>query len=200
MKKLLIAAAFVLAACTPPAPQAVPDPEPSETARETFAATCTWGKVEGATLSIWSYDCGPDHRLVATDNGFTFPDGAVAIRAFTRAADAPIEAILADVRAASPGPHSDTCELVAKPDAEYAAREYYAFGPTGAAKAEWEAFIANPNGEGVDPPCGAMGPNFSGDRVFAVLPGHPEIVAFIEYGSEIQIFDVETLQVREAAP
>jgi hypothetical protein len=48
----------------------------------------------------------------------------------------------------------------------------------------------------VERPCGFMGPGDVGDRYFVTLPGHPEIVVFIEAGSELQIFDAETLKPR----
>lgn len=198
-------AMMMLSGCgetTAPAGEVTLAPEPSQVMRNPFA-NCAWGEVQGATMSIWSYDCGADNRLVADNDlpGFVFPGGRVAVRAFPKDPAAPATSILAQVRAASPGPHTDTCELVSTPDAEYTAREYYQFQPTGAAKAEWEASqepYPPPAAQNVEPPCGAMGPQYSGDRSFTVPPGHPEMVVFVEYGSELQIFDIETLTVRGA--
>jgi hypothetical protein len=73
-------------------------PTPPRVMRETFIG-CTWGKVEGATLSVWSYACDAQHgdtRLIADDAlpGFRFPGGKVAIVAFNKPAEAPIAAVL----------------------------------------------------------------------------------------------------------
>ena len=175
-------------------------PTPPQVMRDTFVG-CTWGKVQGATLSVWSYACDAQHgdtRLVADDSlpGFRFPGGKVAIAAFSKPAGAPIKAILTQVRAASPGPHSDTCALVPIPG-DHGGRQAYDLAPTGAAKAQWDAFETDPNPTStVEPPCGFMGPGMVGDRYFETLRGHPEIVVFIEAGSELQIFDADTLKPR----
>jgi hypothetical protein len=42
-----------------------------------------------------------------------------------------------------------------------------------------------------------MGPSEAGDRVFQQVEGAPDKVAYVNLGSEIQIFDVATLR---AAP
>ena len=48
--------------------------------------------------------------------------------------------------------------------------------------------------EEMAPPCGEMGPQFSGDRSFFAVEGDPTTVVFVEYGSEIQIFDASTIR------
>ncbi len=183
--------------------------QPSDDMRDTFVG-CTWGKVEGAHLEIWAYSCGPEHgnfRIVADDTlpGFVEesagPDGAgrsIVVQAFAKAADAPIDAVLGAVRAASPGPHSDTCVLAPALalDADYGAG-HFIFEPTGAAKTAWEAFVSNPNSdEATEPPCGKLGPAMEGDRYFQVLPNDPQTVVFVELGSEIQPYDANTLAAR----
>jgi len=183
--------------------------QPPDVMRDTFVG-CTWGKVEGAHLEIWAYSCGPEHgnvRIVADDTlpGFVAesagpddPDRGIVVQAFAKAADAPIDAILDTVRAASPGPHSDTCVFAPAPalDAEYGAG-HFTFEPTGAAKTAWDASEAG-EGVGEPPPCGKMGqPSwYGGDRYFQVLPNDPQTVVFVELGSEIQPYDVNTLAVR----
>jgi hypothetical protein len=41
-----------------------------------------------------------------------------------------------------------------------------------------------------------MGPSEAGDRVFEIIA--PDKVAYIDFGSEIQIFDASTLKATEA--
>jgi len=221
MRSLSLAAAMIAitgaAACdrattaqaSPPqaAPaQATADPQPSDTMKQTFA-DCTWGKVEGATLSIWSFACpqSGNARLVADDSlpGFVMEgtyEGVTSRRpviiAFKKAADAPISAVLADVRARSPGPHSAECVLT-QVDYEGAPEGVFGFEPVGAAKTAWDAF-ASGDGDAapVDAPCGELGPQMSGDHTFKVLETDPTTVVYIDYGSEIQMFDADTLQSR----
>lgn len=173
---------------------------------ETFPG-CSWGEVKGATLSIWSLACGPkagNTRLVADDRlpGFvlesTGPDGKsrkVAIRAFAKAADAPIESALPAIRAASPGAHTDTCALIPFDDAD--SRQFsrgaavYTFEPTGAAKTAWDK--AEADGGPADAPCGDLGIYFDRAPLFWILRGDPTTVVAVDMGSEIQIFDPTTL-------
>ena len=172
-------------------------PQPSQTMQETFV-DCTWGETTGSGLSVWSYACPqsgntrmvhdaslPGFALEGTYDGQTSRSPAIII--FKKAADAPIDAILPEVRTKSPGPHSAECVLTKVPGPE---GDIYGFAPTGAAKAQWDA-ASSGAGEGpqVDAPCGDMGPQMSGDRGFRVLADDPTTVVFIEYGSEIQPFD-----------
>lgn len=200
-----------LTACTQPesktdaAPAAAQAaaPQPSETMAQTFRG-CTWGEVTGGGLSMWSYACpagAGDFRLVydeslpgfayeGTFEGVTSRQAAVVI--FKKAADAPIDAILPQVRAKSPGPHSATCVLSIVPSPE---GDIAGFEPTGAVKTQWDAASSGQEGaEPMDAPCGDMGPQMSGDRGFHVLRDDPTTVIFIEYGSEIQPFDPSTIR------
>jgi hypothetical protein len=192
--------AFVLASACLAGAAAAHAPRPSQTMRDTFTG-CTWGEVKGAKLSVWSYACDAQHGntwLVADDvlPGFKFPDGRVAIVAFTKPANAPMGAILRQVRAASPGPSSSTCVLT-RLAGDHGGREVYEFVPTGAAKAQFDAWQAGANSSGdFQPPCGFMGPGQSGDRYFVALPSDPRTVVFVNAGSEIQIFDQDTIRRR----
>ena len=168
-----------------------PVPPPAD-ADGTFKA-CTWGQVKSTTLSIWSYTC-PTSRLVpdADAPGFVLEESGArhtALRVFKKPADAAITAILPAVRAASPGPHSDSCTLIPQKSDP----EHFEFGPTGSAVAEWAA--SQDNGGKTPPPCGPLGPDFVGDRRFAVMPGEPTTVVYVDMGSEIQIFDPATLRI-----
>lgn len=199
-----------LTACTPAEDKAAPAAPaaqaalgPSEMMQQTFSQ-CTWGEVTGGGLSIWSYACptgAGDFLLVYDDSlpGFAFEstaDGRTsrspAVVVFKKAADAPIDAILAEVRAKSPGPHSATCVLSTIPSPE---GDIAGFEPTGAVKTQWDAFASGAEGaEPMEAPCGDMGPQMSGDRGFRVLTDDPTTVVFIEYGSEIQPFDPASIR------
>lgn len=202
--------AAALAACSPGDtkkvdPHAIAAPTPSNTMAETFGTHCTWGEVKGATLSIWSYACGPeggDVRLVADDAvpGFRFESAAangadlgIPIRVFTKPADAPIDAVLPAVRAASPGPATDTCVFAPTTGVDDAGHGRFNLVPTGASKTAWESSITMDASE--YSPCGELGVSFSGDRTFEVMADHPDKVLFIDFGSEIQIFDASTIKL-----
>jgi hypothetical protein len=174
--------------------------------RETFT-NCTWGEVKGATASIWSYACGADAgnvRLAADDAlpGFVIestdpaaPGRRTAIQIFAKPQDAPIEAVLDAVRAASPGPQTATCGFMPAPGVDHEGKPRFIFSPVGEARAAYERAIT---GDTIpEPPCGAMGPSEAGDRLFEVIA--PDKVAYIDFGSEIQIFDASTLKVIDAA-
>jgi hypothetical protein len=210
MRKLVIAAtaAALLAGCSPGDTRKIESvethaAEPTQAMRETFAS-CTWGEVKGAVASVWAYACGPgygDVRLAPDDAlpGFVIestdaaaPARSVAIRFFDKPADAPLESILPAVRAASPGAGTAACVLAAR-NAEDGAPASYVFTPEGAAKAAYDAALAGD--EVPEPPCGDLGVSHVGDRSFRVLS--PDKVAFIEFGSEIQIFDASTLKLND---
>ena len=186
-----------------PAAAAQTAPQPSETMQQTFRG-CTWGEVTGGGLSMWSYDCpaaAGDFRLVydASLPGFAYEttfEGETsrrpAVLIFKKAADAPLVSIQDAVRTKSPGPHSAECVLTSVPSPE---GDIAGFEPTGAARTQWEAFESGAEGaEPVEPPCGDMGPQMSGDRGFRVVADDPTTVVFIEYGREIQPFDPATIR------
>jgi hypothetical protein len=196
----VIALALGFGACTPPKPEVAPP----QAMAETFAG-CVWGEVVGAGLSVWSYRCGRRYghaRLVADESlpGFVIesrgPDGEtlrqVAIRVFDKPNGAPIEAVLPEVREASPGYASDTCAFELT-DLKDDRQTRYVLAPTGDARLFWEEALQH---EMPPPPCGELGMTGVGDRTFEILEGAPGKVAFIEWGSEIQIFDGSTLKAR----
>jgi hypothetical protein len=215
----VVAACFALVACgeqttkaeneAPPAPKtetvaAAEMPKPH--AAETFP-NCTWGEVKGAGVSMWSYDCrvnGEGYHLVADDAAKAFyvetirageTTRTLAAQVFQKDPAAPIDAVLPAVRAASSGPDSAGCVFMVtaregSPDA------IYQLEPTGAAKARVDA--AQAKGEGIgDQPCGPMGVQDVGDRHFMALPDDPSKVVFVELGSEVQIYNPETLVAKK---
>lgn len=207
MRILIVAAmaAGALAACSPgdtrkvaPEPAAVA-PTPSDSAIQTFAG-CTWGEVKGAAWSMWSFACGPqfgDIRLVADDalpgfviEGATPAERRVVVQIFDKPADAGLDAILPTVRALSPGLGTSTC--VFEPLTDAGKEGLFAFAPTGVLKQQYDAENFSDTVPAM--PCGPLGVGPAGERVFKVVDGHPGKVAYIDYGSEIQIFDAGTLK------
>ena len=203
-------AAILLAACSKAAPvseaptMAEPTPVvastedaaplPRESIAEMYAATCTWGEVTSAGVSIWNYTC-PDRRLVADEAlpGFqleeTAADGAVSTRPviqfFAKAADAPIGSVIDAVRLASPG--SESCEI------EPGSHGDHVLMPTGDAAIAYSKFLA---GEAEEPslPCGPLGPSEAGSRTFRMLPDAPDKVIMIDWGTEPPVFDPDTMR------
>lgn len=200
----LVCAAALLAACSPPAPKnaaqadAAASPQPSAELAAAFP-NCQWGEVTSADLSIWSYTC-PNDRLVADEAllGFqretTDASGKATrlpvIRIFAKPADAPLDAVLAQVRAASPGGEACTIEPGSHGD--------WVFIPTGEAMAAYTRFVEG-KADGPSMPCGPLGPREAGGVVFRLIEGAPDKVAMIDFPSDIAIFDADTLRARPAA-
>ncbi len=205
MRKLAVMFALCLAACGPrtmphaPGPRpVVTDPQPLQVARDTFQG-CTWEKVSGAHLSIWSFNCQkasgvhlvPDDKLGGFD--LAGSEGADnVIRTFEKAPGAAIDAALPAIRAASPGKDTATCALVAAPAFDAWAGKLYSLEPTGKAKTAYDKANAV---EPQTPPCGSLGIGPEGDRFFTVLPSDPSHVLYVNMGSEIQMFDPNTISV-----
>jgi hypothetical protein len=179
-------------------------PEPSQ-GRVDFPG-CRWGEVKGATLSIWSFACGPsqsgahlvaDNKLpgfVLVQRGADGPSRKVVIRTFKKVASAPLQSVLHAIRIASPGPHSANCSLNPAPKSAEPGPAGFTLEPTGAAKSKWDA--SQTSSLEPDMPCGPLGVAYAGDRYFEALPGDPTTVVFLDMGSEIQIFDPKTLTRR----
>jgi hypothetical protein len=203
--QILIAAAL-LAACTPTTPEApaaeepaaavvaeTTPPQPRESIEQMHGATCTWGEVVSAGVSIWSYTC-PTLRLVADEAlpGFQREqigeDGSVqltpVIQIFAKAPDAPIGAVIDAVREASPG--SESCEI------EPSSHDDFVLMPTGDQALAYSKFLS---GEAEKPsmPCGPLGPSEAGGRTFRVLADAPDKVIMIDWGTEPPAYDPDTM-------
>ena len=132
-----------------PAPTPAAAPQPSQMMQETFV-DCTWGETQGSGLSVWSYACpqaGNTHMVHdASLPGFALEgtyDGQTArsptIIVFKKAADAPIDAVLAEIRTKSPGPHTAQCVL-ARPTYDGVAEGIYHLvppAPVRATRSRW---------------------------------------------------------------
>ncbi|OYX55118.1 MAG: hypothetical protein B7Y86_14335 [Brevundimonas subvibrioides] len=216
MRNIGIMAASValigLTACNPAddkadaasAPAQAAAPQPSQMMQETFV-NCTWGETQGSGLSVWSYACPqagnthmvhdaslPGFALEGTYDGQTSRSPTIIV--FKKAADAPIDAVLAEIRTRSPGPHTAQCVL-ARPTYDGVAEGIYHLVPPEPIKARWEAFSSGDgNSEPMDPPCGDLGEQMSGDHVFYVQDGDPTTVLWVNFGSEIQPFTAESIR------
>ncbi len=186
---------------TPGPKPVVADPKPIPAATDAFK-TCTWEKVVGAHLSIWSFHCGadtsglhlvPNDKLGGFDLAMTGSAPENIIRSFTIPAGGKIDDALPAIRAASPGKDTATCALVPVPAFDAWAGKLYDLEPTGAAKAAYDKANAV---EPQDPPCGDLGIAPAGDRFFTVMSADPTRVLYVNMGSEIQPFDPNTIQVR----
>ncbi len=202
----ILIAAVLLAACTPTTPEApaaeepaaavvaeTTPPQPRESIEQMHGATCTWGEVVSAGVSIWSYTC-PTLRLVADEAlpGFQREqigeDGSVqltpVIQIFAKAPDAPIGAVIDAVRAASPG--SESCEI------EPGSNDDFVLMPTGDQALAYSKFLS---GEAEEPslPCGPLGPSEAGGRTFRVLADAPDKVIMIDWGTEPPVYDPDTM-------
>lgn len=185
------------------APSLAPSDAWADAWSETFA-TCKLQTVEGEHLSIEAYACGPDYgnaHLEADDSlpGFVTisdgPDGVsrdAVIRAFKVGEGEGVDGALPAIRTVSPGPHTDSCKLEPAPGGEPGESARFQLAPTGDAKAAWDKAVES--GEPIDPPCGPLGVQFTGDLYFVALPDDPTTIAFINAGSEIQIFKPHTLK------
>ena len=174
-------------------------------AQAAFADCKPQQDVRGAKLSIRAYEC-PNARLLADDKlpGFVLessgPDGTsrhVVIRTFVKFAPESIHAALPAIRKASPGPHTSTCVLkVFRDNRNKAVDAWFVLSPTGKAATAWEE--SDRKGGSVKPPCGPLGAQYAGDRYFEMMPDDPSAVVFVDAGSEIQIFDPDTLKTIRA--
>lgn len=202
-RTLSLALLTVLAGCGPTAPEPQAAAPVSALRGAAEFADCQWGEVEGEKLAIQAFACGPEqsHSKLVADNrlpgfwlemtGDSGPIHRLAVRTFAKDAKAPLSSILTAVRIASPGPMTAACVLSPAPPADGQPEGRYVLEPGPRDKARWEASVMSD--EPMEAPCGELGESIAGDRYFRAL--NPTTVAFVELGSEIQIYDPATLRV-----
>jgi hypothetical protein len=200
--------AVVLAACQPQAPygsdagkKAAPAPAAAPTPPAALAETfkeCTWGEVKGATASLWAFSCPEDkvafnaalpgfERQITGATPSTYP----IVRLFTKAADAPLDAALPAIRAASRG--AETCVL--EPIPEMAGQ--FQLMPAGPARKRYADLVAGTLKNPTDAdylPCGPLGPSEAGMRIISAVAGSSTLVAVSETGSDVPLYDLSTLK------
>jgi hypothetical protein len=190
------AIAMALAACTPASPPQAnvpPVPQPPQALSEEFRE-CTWGEVRAAGVSVWSFAC-PDRRLVGDESlpGFLEESNGQrygVIQLFTKAPDAPIDAVLPGIRAASPG--AETCVLEPIPNDP----GNYQLMPTGETRRAYDGYIAGQT-DGPMMPCGRFGPSEGGMVFIRAVDGAPNTIAVVSTPSDIPIFDWNTLRATQ---
>lgn len=176
------------------------EPQPTEAAKQTFTG-CEWQAVRGQQFVMHAFAC-PNTHMVADETlpGFgvveSGPDDLSyfrpVIRAFTKPPQAAIESVLPQIRKLTPQAAACVLTPAQDPTAENTTRALFELTPTGEALKAWQKTVKT--GEGEAMPCGPMGVGMAGSRVFEVLPKDPAYVVYIDYGSEIQIFDTTTLR------
>lgn len=181
---------------TPAASAAAPVPNP--TLQQTHA-DCQWGEVRAAGISMWRFTCAntdivADETLPGFVRESVFEDGtrfrSPVVQIFQKPADAPIEAILPALRAASPGDETSGCVLEAAPEGGFS------FVPSGEGRARYQKFLDG-SADGPAVPCGIWGPSEVGSRAILTIPGVDDRVAAVEFGSDPPLHDYRTLK---AAP
>lgn len=122
------------------------------------------------------------------------------VRVFPKPADAPIDAVLEPVRAASPGWATASCVFSpGTPNLGERAIDRYLLMPTGRAYEVLEACL-NLERENGCTPCGPLGvPGTDAiTHTFEVLDGAPDKVVFVDWGLVgPRVYDPETLRVAQ---
>ena len=155
---------------------------------------CKWENVRGKMFSVWSCNT-KDLKLTADDAlpGFVLDNGSSELKRpvillFKKAAPSPLKSVLVDIRKASPGKYTASCAFVPEPQL---GGKRFTLSPTGRPGRAWQA--SQKDATMADEPCGRLGEAYAGDRYFEVAPADPTTVIFVDRGSEIQIFDPDTL-------
>ena len=204
----VLAAVTAVAACQQPAPAPKMDappaavvtaPVPNAEWAKSFEGW-TWGEVKGGGVSIWGFSRADDKLIFdAAVPGFvretTGPNAGkiTVVQLFTKAADAPVDAVLPAVRAASKGGAACVFEQIKDSPAGH-----FQLMPVDAARKAYDAAISGKGKDGDNLlPCGPLGPSEAGMRVIRAVPGAPTLVAVIHMPSDIPTFDDDTLK---AAP
>lgn len=200
--KIIAAAVFtaLLAAGQP----ALAGSQPPQPAHSTDAAHCTWVWQTNGGLGVWTERCQFDTglwQLKPDGDGFALyvdsDNTGVVLRAFAKPTAGGIDAVLPELRQQGLIPNDKDC--VFKP-ASHAVlgtvgpapktRAFFEIMPTGKRKA---AFDATPADEVPDPPCGEVGFDPDGMRLFMTEVTHPAGVVYMNLGQDGTMFDPATV-------
>lgn len=169
--------------------------------REPFEGCSDWRTERQFGLTIAVQDC-PEVKLVAdsAQKALFLEQGgsrSLALQVFAKPADAGPDVVLPQLLAAGRAPAGATCALEPAPEglplAEGQTR--FVLTPTGASKTAWERALANVDLVPETQPCGTLGVGVVGDRYIQIDAKRPDMVVFVELGSEAQIYDPATLRV-----
>jgi hypothetical protein len=174
--------------------------EPPKPMGSTDAERCGWEWKAGGGIGVWAERCDLDTGLwqlrydealpgfaLTVDGG----DVAVVLQTFAKPAEAPVSAILPDLRRRGYIPDDEEC-VFAPAAIRPAARTiaFFDIQPTGARKA---AFEATPVDEVPEPPCGDYGWSTHGIRYFMTDTRFPDRVIYVDIGEDGMMFDPETV-------
>ena len=196
MRVLLTLTAAVLALSVP----ALAGERPPQPAAQTDSA-CQWAWKSGGGVGLWTETCALETGVWTVDwneretrfdlklNGDMM---TTVVQVFRKPADAPISAILPELKKRGSVP--DTAECIFKPaegaSADKAGRALYEIRPTGARLAALEA---TPGDEVPEPPCGEYGWSTHGVRTFRLDPKHPGFVLYVNEGQDGTMIAPDTI-------
>jgi hypothetical protein len=187
----LMLSAVSASAGQPPKPTSSTDPD-----------HCTWVWLAGGGIGAWTEQCKFDTGLWHlkfndTPSRFSlFVDDentGVVLAPFAKPADAGIEALLPELRRLRLIPDDDECifrpassDALASVGPTPRTRAYFEIMPTGKRKA---AFDATPADDVPEPPCGDVGFDPDGIRLFMTDVTHPTGVIYMNLGQDGTMFD-----------
>lgn len=190
LASLALFASVSAASAQPPKPSTGTDP-----------AKCVWEWKTGGGIGIWAERCtfatGVWEPVFKADlPGFILTvdggDETTILQLFKKPADAPISAILPELRKRGYIPDDDEC--VFEPAADIRplpkTRALFEIMPTGSRLA---AFDATPADEVPEPPCGEYGWSTHGVRYFMTDITHPDTVVYLNIGQDGTMFDDGTV-------
>jgi hypothetical protein len=187
----LMAFATPALAGQPPKPDTSTDPD-----------HCTWVWQTGGGLGAWTERCQFDTglwQLKFNDTPSRFSlmvddeNTGVVLAPFAKPAEGGIDTLLPELRRLGLIPDDDQCvfqpassDAIASIGPTPKTRAYFEIMPTGARKA---AFDATPQDEVPEPPCGEVGFDPDGIRLFMTDVTHPTGVVYMNLGQDGTMFD-----------
>jgi hypothetical protein len=195
-----VATALMAAACGPGATKKI---EAAGAAKQPLLEGCTgWAQVKAAGVSLWSQTCRNQRLVGAADGSEIFLetldasgaviDRSVAVEIFNDPGD--LTVLAATLMQTGGAPTNATCAL--EPAQAIvpltAGTTRYVLAPTG----DWETTWSRAVTSDVAPdtaPCGRFGVAIVGDRYIQRQAAHPGKAVFVDLGSEIQIYEPNTL-------
>lgn len=202
-----LAALAALAGCGPGATKKIDAPEALAAKapdRPLLEGCSAWTRVKAAGLSVWSQACATQ-RLVGDDSARALvletlnDQGAVVardavIQLFEAANN--LDSLAATLMQAGGAPVGATCALAPAPAVVPLPEgvQRYVLTPTGQTNVAWERAVTSDIAPDT-PPCGRYGVAIVGDRYLELRPEHPDKAVFVELGSEIQIYEPNTVAI-----
>lgn len=171
---------------------------------DTTFADCERQDVIGLRIRLKAYSCGANKaftRLVVNPSvaGFDLEsrldgktESRTVIRTFQKPQNTEISAALGEILTASKLTKTSSCTLKFARKSDDGQFDFFSLSPTGDLAKKWNE--SQVNGGETPPPCGPLGEDFAGEKYFFALPSRPEIVVFVDLGTEKQPFDISTIE------